>query len=122
MVMNILLQVGLKGFFKGYDKYIAEKINKEEKSNDGKADFEEKSNFLLKNKFNKPLESESMIKEKRRESKDSLNSPYKSDKKKFRKDFKRKKSSIKIKSMNIKNNFISNMVLLMINHKVQKIK
>ena len=48
---------------KGYDKYIAEKINKEEKSNDGKADFEEKSNFLLKNKFNKPLESESMIKD-----------------------------------------------------------
>ena len=41
-----------------------------------------------------------MIKEKRRESKDSLNSPYKSDKKKLRKDFKRKKSSIKIKSMN----------------------
>ena len=45
-------------------------------------------------------ESESILKEKRRDSKDSLSSPYKSDRKKFKKDLKRKKSSIKIKSMN----------------------
>ena len=44
-------------------------------------------------------ESESIIKDKKRESKESL-SPIKTDKKKFRKDLKRKKSSIKIKSMN----------------------
>ena len=48
---------------KGYDKYIAEKINKEEKLKDGKADVEEKSNFLSKNKFNEPVDSESMTKD-----------------------------------------------------------
>ena len=48
---------------KGYDKYIAEKLNKEEKLNDGKADAEEKSNFLSKNKFNEPVDSESMTKD-----------------------------------------------------------
>ena len=48
---------------KGYDKYIAEKINKEEKLKDGKVDIEEKSNFLSKNKFNEPVDSESMTKD-----------------------------------------------------------
>ena len=48
---------------KGYDKYIAEKLNKEEKLNDGKAALEEKSNFLSKNKFNEPVDSESMTKD-----------------------------------------------------------
>ena len=48
---------------KGYDKYIAEKLNKEEKLKVGKGDFEEKSNFLSKNKFNEPVDSESMTKD-----------------------------------------------------------
>ena len=48
---------------KGYDKYIAEKLNKEEKLKVGKGDIEEKSNFLSKNKFNEPVDSESMTKD-----------------------------------------------------------
>ena len=45
-------------------------------------------------------ESESLVKDKKRESKESLSSPKQSEKKKFKKDLKRKKSTIKIKSMN----------------------
>ena len=42
---------------KGYDKYIAEMLNKNGKLNDGKIDLEEKSNFLSKNTFNEPVDS-----------------------------------------------------------------
>ena len=45
-------------------------------------------------------ESESLVKDKKRESKESLSPPKQSEKKKFKKDLKRKKSTIKIKSMN----------------------
>ena len=48
---------------KGYDKYIAEKLNKEGDDKDDKFDSEEKSNFLSKSKFNEPIDSESMTKD-----------------------------------------------------------
>ena len=48
---------------KGYDKYIAEKLNKEGDNKDDKFDSEEKSNFLSKSKFNEPIDSESMTKD-----------------------------------------------------------
>ena len=47
---------------KGYDKYIAEKLNKEERLSVEKGDFEEQS-FLSKIKFNEPVDSESMTKD-----------------------------------------------------------
>ena len=45
-------------------------------------------------------ENDSLVKNKKRESKESLSPPIKSDKKKMLKELKRKKSSIKIRSMN----------------------
>ena len=42
---------------KGYDKYVAEKIN--QLNNEENIDIEEKTNLAQKNKFNEPISDES---------------------------------------------------------------
>ena len=48
---------------KGYDKYVAEKINQLNNEENGNIDIEEKTNLAQKHKFNEPLNEESNTKE-----------------------------------------------------------